>query len=342
LALALVQEDHGADLARRVAKWLVMFLQRPGGQSQFSEDAPGPPAGGDPLGALLHDITARPAADLSVPAMAGRLSMSPRHFSRVFARQTGVSPGRYVERAGWRRPAPRWRPAMTAWKPSRGGPASERRRQCAARSCENLASRRAPAVPASPAPAPGRAARRTADQSRPARRRPAMDAVFVLYDQMTALDLVGPYEVLAGHPSVTPHFAAVREGPVRCDSGLVLHAGTALRDVTAPDLIVVPGSARWLAVLDDSALGGPRHAGRLRRGRHGGAGGDGRERDDQRRGLSRDRPGPGPRGAAVGERAAMALQLGLEYDPDPPFDCGTPEKAPPAVTAAVRAALTGR
>jgi transcriptional regulator GlxA family with amidase domain len=99
LALALVEEDHGADLARLVAKWLVMFLQRPGGQSQFSVRAQGQPPGGDPLGALLRDITARPAADLSVPAMAGRLSMSPRHFSRVFARQTGVSPGRYVERA---------------------------------------------------------------------------------------------------------------------------------------------------------------------------------------------------------------------------------------------------
>jgi transcriptional regulator GlxA family with amidase domain len=99
LALALVEEDHGADLARLVAKWLVMFLRRPGGQLQFSAGAPDPPPAGDPLGALLRDIMARPAADLSVPAMAGRLSMSPRHFSRVFARQTGVSPGRYVERA---------------------------------------------------------------------------------------------------------------------------------------------------------------------------------------------------------------------------------------------------
>jgi transcriptional regulator GlxA family with amidase domain len=100
LALALVEEDHGADLARLVAKWLVMFLQRPGGgQSQFSVQAQDQPPGGDPLGALLRDITGRPAADFSVPAMAGRLSMSPRHFSRVFARQTGVSPGRYVERA---------------------------------------------------------------------------------------------------------------------------------------------------------------------------------------------------------------------------------------------------
>jgi putative intracellular protease/amidase len=65
----------------------------------------------------------------------------------------------------------------------------------------------------------------------------AMDAVFVLYDQMTALDLVGPYEVLASHPSVTPVFAAVAAGPVRCDSGLVLHAGAALRDVTDADRV---------------------------------------------------------------------------------------------------------
>jgi transcriptional regulator GlxA family with amidase domain len=99
LALALVEEDHGAELARLVAKWLVLFMQRPGGQSQFSVWPQKFPPGSPALGQLLSDIAANPAGDLSVTAMARRLSVSPRHFSRVFQHQVGVSPRRYVERA---------------------------------------------------------------------------------------------------------------------------------------------------------------------------------------------------------------------------------------------------
>jgi len=94
LALALVEEDHGADLARQVARWLVVFLQRPGGQSQFSTWSLAAPAD-DALRRLVGDI----AADLLIPAIAERLSISPRHVGRVFARELGMSPGRYVERA---------------------------------------------------------------------------------------------------------------------------------------------------------------------------------------------------------------------------------------------------
>ncbi|GLZ11921.1 transcriptional regulator [Actinomadura sp. NBRC 104425] len=97
LALALVEEDHGAAVAREIARWLVVFMQRPGGQSQFSRRARTRPVRREALRALLDHIAAEPAADLSVEAMAARLSMSPRHFSRVFADQVGVSPGRYVE-----------------------------------------------------------------------------------------------------------------------------------------------------------------------------------------------------------------------------------------------------
>ncbi|WP_433339244.1 GlxA family transcriptional regulator [Spirillospora sp. CA-294931] len=99
LALALVEDDHGAGTAREVAKWMVVFLQRPGGQSQFSVRSAIPPVRDPPLRALLDHIAADPAADLSVEAMATRLSMSGRHFSRLFTRQVGTSPGRYVERA---------------------------------------------------------------------------------------------------------------------------------------------------------------------------------------------------------------------------------------------------
>jgi transcriptional regulator GlxA family with amidase domain len=99
LALSLVEEDHGSELARQVARWLVVFLQRPGGQSQFSMWARARPPGDDALRRLIGDIAADPAADLSIPEMANRLSVSPRHVSRVFAREFGMSPGRYVERA---------------------------------------------------------------------------------------------------------------------------------------------------------------------------------------------------------------------------------------------------
>lgn len=99
LALALVEEDEGAGMAREIAKWLVVFLQRPGGQSQFSVHNRTPPVQDTALRRLLEHIAANPGADLSVSAMADWLSMSPRHFSRMFTRQVGCSPGRYVERA---------------------------------------------------------------------------------------------------------------------------------------------------------------------------------------------------------------------------------------------------
>ena len=99
VALAMVEEDHGTELARRIAKAMVVFLQRPGGQSQFSVWNDTRPVRDEALNDLLSDIAAHPAGDFSVPAMAKRLSMSPRHFSRLFTREVGVSPGRYVERA---------------------------------------------------------------------------------------------------------------------------------------------------------------------------------------------------------------------------------------------------
>jgi transcriptional regulator GlxA family with amidase domain len=98
LALSLVEQDYGVALARLVARWLVVFLQRPGGQSQFSTWAQGAVPNHDALRELLIDIAADPAADLSIPAMAARLSVSIRHVTRLFLRELGVTPGRYVER----------------------------------------------------------------------------------------------------------------------------------------------------------------------------------------------------------------------------------------------------
>jgi transcriptional regulator GlxA family with amidase domain len=97
LALALVAEDHGAALAADVARGLVVYLHRPGGQSQFSTPMRATPPRSEPVRELCAYIDAYPAADLTVPALARRAAMSERHFSRVFTRELGMSPGRYVE-----------------------------------------------------------------------------------------------------------------------------------------------------------------------------------------------------------------------------------------------------
>jgi transcriptional regulator GlxA family with amidase domain len=99
LALALVEEDLGADVAREVAQQLVVFLRRPGGQSQFSAQITAPPAERESLREVQAHIAANVAADLSVAALAERAAMSPRNFARAFRRETGMTPAAYVESA---------------------------------------------------------------------------------------------------------------------------------------------------------------------------------------------------------------------------------------------------
>src|SRR6266568_4504767 len=98
LALALVEEDIGREAALAVARHLVVFLRRPGGQAQFSAQLRAQVAQREPLRELQQWITERPAADLSVDSLAARAGLSPRHFARSFTAETGVSPGQYVDR----------------------------------------------------------------------------------------------------------------------------------------------------------------------------------------------------------------------------------------------------
>ena len=98
LALALVQDDHGPELARRVAKLLVVFMQRPGGQAQFSVRARTESSRYEPLRDVLDAIAVDPAADHSAAVMAERAMVSERHLARLFVRDTGMTPARYVER----------------------------------------------------------------------------------------------------------------------------------------------------------------------------------------------------------------------------------------------------
>lgn len=97
LALALVEDDLGREVALDVARWLVWFVHRPGGQTQFSGPLVDPPAG--PLREVLAWIQANLTADLRVEALAERAHMSARNFARTFRREVGMTPGVYVERA---------------------------------------------------------------------------------------------------------------------------------------------------------------------------------------------------------------------------------------------------
>lgn len=98
LALALVEEDHGRALALEVARQMVLFLRRPGGQSQFSAALAAQAAEREPLRELQAWIAENPGRDCSVRALARRVGMSPRNFARVFVREVGTTPAEFVER----------------------------------------------------------------------------------------------------------------------------------------------------------------------------------------------------------------------------------------------------
>ncbi len=97
LALALVEEDHGRELALTVARWLVLFLKRPGGQAQFSTQLAAQSVEHDQLREAQAFAHAHLSTDLSVAALAKRAAMSPRNFTRVFARAVGDSPASWIE-----------------------------------------------------------------------------------------------------------------------------------------------------------------------------------------------------------------------------------------------------
>ncbi|WAL69212.1 GlxA family transcriptional regulator [Amycolatopsis cynarae] len=98
LALALVEDDLGRDAALAIARHLVVFLRRPGGQAQFSVQLATQVARRAPLREVQQWISEHPGADLSVEALARRARLSPRQFARAFAAEVGMTPGRYVDR----------------------------------------------------------------------------------------------------------------------------------------------------------------------------------------------------------------------------------------------------
>lgn len=99
LALAFVEEDHGADLARLVARHLVTYLQRPGNQAQMSIFTAAPAPDNDVVRRVTDYVTSHLDADLSAAALAAHAGVGERHLTRVFVEHTGQPPGRYVRRA---------------------------------------------------------------------------------------------------------------------------------------------------------------------------------------------------------------------------------------------------
>src|SRR5581483_9886480 len=97
LALGLVEDDLGPEVARQAARWLVMFVQRPGGQAQFSSHLGAAAATRAPLRELQRWIGDHLEEDLRVEALAAQAAMSTRNFARAFRRETGMTPAAYVE-----------------------------------------------------------------------------------------------------------------------------------------------------------------------------------------------------------------------------------------------------
>ncbi|GAA3210211.1 DJ-1/PfpI family protein [Dactylosporangium siamense] len=204
-----------------------------------------------------------------------------------------------------------------------------------------------------------------------------MQMIFVVYEGMTALDAVGPYEILSRLPGARVTFAGVHAGPVRTDTGaLSLVAERALADCEAPDLVLVPGGPDVAAQTSDTALHDWLRAvdpvttwttsvctGSLILA----AAGLLRGRTATSHWLALDRlPAydvtPSPRrvvrdgkyvtGAGVsagidlaltladiiaGPAVAQTIQLATEYDPQPPFTAGSPASAPPELVSHLRA-----
>ncbi|WP_025735713.1 GlxA family transcriptional regulator [Mycobacterium genavense] len=97
LALALVEMDYGTELVRDVARWLVVYLKRAGGQSQFSVLVEADPPAGSPLRSVTDAIAADTARDHSVSKLAAKASLSTRQLTQLFQSELGMTPARYVE-----------------------------------------------------------------------------------------------------------------------------------------------------------------------------------------------------------------------------------------------------
>ena len=240
-ALALVEQDLDRDAALTIARHLVLFLRRPGNQSQFSATLVAQQPERQPLREIQRTVLEDVAGDHSVEAMAERAHMSPRNFARAFRAETGTTPARYVERV--RVEAARRRLEDTS-EPIAAG----RRRLRLRHSRDD-----APCLPRTLAVGPGEYRRRFHSHNRNGGTH--MKIAIVLYDRFTALDAIGPYEVLSRLPGASVAFVAAEPGPVRTDNGmLTLLAERSLEQEPEPDILLVPGGPGEVAARAGGAV----------------------------------------------------------------------------------------
>lgn len=202
-----------------------------------------------------------------------------------------------------------------------------------------------------------------------------MQIVCVLFPNLTQLDLTGPYEVFHRAPGATVHLAASSREPVRSEGGLALVPSCTFDDAAEADVLFVPGGPGVNeAMLDERVIAFVRRpakwytsacTGALVLGAAGLLDGYqaathwsamryleafGATAVKQRVVVDRNRVTGGGVTAGIdialtivaqthGEQIARAIQLGIEYDPAPPFDSGSPDRAHPAITQAVQARL---
>lgn len=204
-----------------------------------------------------------------------------------------------------------------------------------------------------------------------------MKIAILIYDEFTALDAIGPYEVLRSVPGWEVEFVAKQRGEIRTDSGAVgLSADRSLEEVGEPEIVLVPGGQgsrplmedeevlSWLRRVDATTkwttsvctgslvlaaaglLEGKRATGHwafLEPLREYGADPVGGRYVEDGKVITAAGVSAGIDmalhlvGREVGPEVAQAVQLGIEYDPDPPFDAGSPEKAPAEIVELVRA-----
>jgi transcriptional regulator GlxA family with amidase domain len=203
-----------------------------------------------------------------------------------------------------------------------------------------------------------------------------MNTAILLYDGFTALDAIGPYEVLSRLPGGSVTFVAAEAGPVRTDNGmLTVHAERSLADVRSPEIVLVPGgpgevaeraggpALEWLRAAHETStwttsvctgslilaaaglLGGKRATGHwLAMEKLGELGAVPVSERYVIEGKIATAAGVSAGidmalalvAEIAGEQVAQAIQLGIEYDPQPPFDAGAPHKAPADIVALLR------
>lgn len=206
-----------------------------------------------------------------------------------------------------------------------------------------------------------------------------MNIVILLFENMTALDAIGPYEILSRLPEATVRFVAEEAGPVRTDTGfLTLMAEADIDSVTSADVLLVPGGPgdeavrrnerilAWVNKIDATTawttsvctgslilgaagllhgLEATTHWTELETLRQFGAKPTGKRVVEQGKVITAAGVSSGIDMAlrlaqvVAGDDFAQALQLGIEYDPQPPFNAGSPDKAPDHVVELVRAAM---